>query len=55
MAATNVIHHNVYVTPDTDETMRSAARLEGVTMARWIRSAIREKLKRETKNAKPQA
>lgn len=51
MAATNVIHHNVYVTPEINETMKAAARRENVTMARWIRDAIRLKLK-GAKNAK---
>lgn len=45
MAATNVDQISTYVTPAEREAIRQAAWVENVTMARWIRSAIREKLK----------
>jgi hypothetical protein len=45
MAARNVAQIATYVTPDERRAIKLAAHLADVTMARWIRTAVREKLK----------
>jgi hypothetical protein len=41
----NTIQVSTYVTPEDRQAIKQAAWLEDVTVARWIRDAIRRKLK----------
>jgi hypothetical protein len=52
MAAKNVAQIATYVTPDERRAIKIAARYDDVTMARWIRTAVREKLEKEAPNGK---
>ena len=45
MAAKNVILVGTYVTPEADQEIKAAAKREGIGIARWVRSAIRMKIK----------
>jgi uncharacterized protein (DUF1778 family) len=47
MAATHVRQVSAYVTPETHKIIRMAAKRDGMTVARWMRAAIRLKLKGE--------
>lgn len=50
----NVVQISTYVTPQERQAIKEAAWLDDVTIARWIRTAVREKLK-EYQNAQGKA
>ena len=50
----NVVQVSTYVTPEDRQAIKQAAWLEDVTVARWIRDAIRLKLDKGADNAKGQ-
>lgn len=45
MPATNVRQVSAYVSPETHTIIKMAAKRDGMTVARWMRAAIRLKLK----------